>query len=294
MARHVMLYWKLKTVEYRFYGEPLDHIAHDQLARAEPGDVIWIVTVRGGDLLLAGRLQVGAVLDESEADDIFDEYGLWQARWHVTAAHSTAEPMQLINLTERDITLSLRFQSPADRLRINQRGRLNTLSLYHLRQLTDDSGGLLNYTWYKAKGALDAVEHIDIEPDQFIYAEGKTTVRRRVVRQRSAGLVNAAKARFAQQHGELRCEICHLSFAEVYGEIGAGYIEAHHPDPISELDGEHFTDVDGIVLVCANCHRMIHRKSPPYSIDHLRQIVQQRQRHSQAIDHTSPKGPHPL
>jgi predicted HNH restriction endonuclease len=270
---HYLLYWKLKTVEYRFYGEPLDHIAHDQLRKVEPGDLVWIVTVRGGDLLLAGRVQVGQVIDESEADSTFDTYSLLNAQWHVTAADKTAEPMQLVNLTEQSLTLSLRFQGSADRLRINRQGRLNTLSLYNLRRLTDDSGAVLNLAWYTAKDQLDAVEQVDTDDDPLIYAEGRTTIKRRVVRQRSAGLVNEAKARFAAEHGELRCEICDLNFAEVYGEIGAGYIEAHHPDPISEVEGERFTDVNGIVLVCANCHRMLHRKTPPYSIDALRDIV---------------------
>jgi 5-methylcytosine-specific restriction protein A len=33
-------------------------------------------------------------------------------------------------------------------------------------------------------------------------------------------------------HGT-RCQVCDFSFEEVYGELGAGYIEVHHLKPLS-------------------------------------------------------------
>lgn len=276
MSRHYLLYWKLKTVEYHYYGEGLDHIASDLLKKTEPGDVVWIVTVRGGDLLLAGRLVVGTVSDEAEADAVFDPLDPFAARWHATAQEGTAEPMQLINLTELAVTMSLRFEgTTADRLRLNRAGRLNPMSLYHIRQLTDESAALLNYTWHSGRESVQGVEHVEIDRDTFIYAEGKPVVQTRVLRQRSSKLVNEAKARYYEVHGELRCQVCDMNFEEVYGSLGEGYIEAHHPEPVSEMDGEQFVDVDGIVLLCANCHRMVHRKSPPFSIEELRRAVEQ-------------------
>lgn len=274
MARHFLLYWKLSKVEYHYYGAGLDHLASNQLGKVQPGDVIWVVTVRGGDLMLAGRLVAGFVTDAAESDAVFDEFELKNPRWQVTAQPGTVEKMQLINLTDLSVTLSLRFQSPSDRLRLNRQGRLNPISLYNMRQLTDDSASLLNYTWSDRRQGVAAVEQVDIEEDTFIYAEGKPTVRTRTLRQRSQRLTDEAKSRYLHEHGELRCEICGISFEEVYGTIGAGYIEAHHPEPLSEMDGEQFVDVDGIVLLCANCHRMVHRKSPPHSLKALRQAVE--------------------
>lgn len=292
MSRHYLLYWKLKTVEYHYYGEALDHLTSDQLKKVEAGDVVWVVTVRGGDLLLAGRLIVGAITDESEADEVFDPLDPFAARWHATAQVGTAEAMQLINLTELAVTMSLRFQSSADRLRLNRAGRLNPMSLYHMRQLTDESAALLNYTWYDGRESVDAVEQVEIGKDTFLYAEGKPIVQTRTLRQRSAKLTNEAKSRYYEEHGELRCQICGMNFEEVYGELGEGYIEAHHPDPVSEMDGEQFVDVDGIVLLCANCHRMVHRKSPPYSIEDLKRAVkQQRKNNSYGSQHTSDEYP---
>ena len=57
-----------------------------------------------------------------------------------------------------------------------------------------------------------------------------------------------------------RCAACGMSFEEVYGERGAGYIEVHHLNPMAEAEGERPVDaaVD-LVPVCPNCHRMLHR-----------------------------------
>ena len=69
-------------------------------------------------------------------------------------------------------------------------------------------------------------------------------------------------------HG-YRCELCRLDMVEIYGEVGKGYIEAHHLKPISELHGQ-IVSVDlkkDFIVLCANCHRMIHRAKLPHSID---------------------------
>lgn len=82
---------------------------------------------------------------------------------------------------------------------------------------------------------------------------------------------NASLARDAKRiHGH-RCQVCGLDFAERYGEIGEGYIEAHHLTPFSSLAGRP-TALDpntDFAVVCANCHRMIHR-GPPFDLDELR------------------------
>ena len=57
-----------------------------------------------------------------------------------------------------------------------------------------------------------------------------------------------------------------------YGELGEGYIEAHHLTPFAGLDGRP-TRLDprrDFAVVCASCHRMIHRRREPYSLDEVR------------------------
>ena len=62
-----------------------------------------------------------------------------------------------------------------------------------------------------------------------------------------------------RKKGNLRCKICGFSFDEKYPDISNGFIEAHHIEPISKYTGNHVLTEKDIILVCANCHRMLHR-----------------------------------
>jgi 5-methylcytosine-specific restriction protein A len=57
------------------------------------------------------------------------------------------------------------------------------------------------------------------------------------------------------------CEACGFNFAEMYGEIGEGFIEAHHLKPLHTLTGEKIAldPVKDFSVLCSNCHKMIHR-----------------------------------
>lgn len=60
-------------------------------------------------------------------------------------------------------------------------------------------------------------------------------------------------------HG-LDCQVCGFNFEEVYGDRGSGYIEVHHKTPLSDIAGPSETDPKtDLVILCSNCHRMIHR-----------------------------------
>jgi|SRR5215213_221125 len=73
-------------------------------------------------------------------------------------------------------------------------------------------------------------------------------------------------------HGT-RCQVpaCGKDLSEVYGDLAAGYIEAHHLTPFASLEGRP-TELDprtDFAVVCPDCHRMIHRKGDPYSLDEV-------------------------
>jgi hypothetical protein len=61
-------------------------------------------------------------------------------------------------------------------------------------------------------------------------------------------------------HG-LKCMLCGFDFEAVYGERGRGFIEVHHLRPISSFGEQAKVDPEkDMIVVCSNCHRMIHRK----------------------------------
>jgi 5-methylcytosine-specific restriction protein A len=75
-------------------------------------------------------------------------------------------------------------------------------------------------------------------------------------------------------HGT-KCMACGFDFEKVYGERGKDYIEVHHVVPLASRDAE--TEIDpekDLIVVCANCHRMIHRKkNQVLSLEELKQII---------------------
>ena len=60
-----------------------------------------------------------------------------------------------------------------------------------------------------------------------------------------------------EQH-YLKCDICQFRFDEMYGELGDKFIEVHHIKPVAY--GERITELNDLIPVCSNCHRMLHRK----------------------------------
>ena len=67
-----------------------------------------------------------------------------------------------------------------------------------------------------------------------------------------------------------------MSFAEVYGDLGASYIEAHHRQPLSSLDEPRPPTSADFAMVCANCHRMLHRtREATMTVEELAGLLQQ-------------------
>ena len=71
-----------------------------------------------------------------------------------------------------------------------------------------------------------------------------------------------------------KCAVCGMDFEEVYGEIGRGFIHVHHIVPISSIGKEYeLNPIKDLVPVCPNCHAMLHRKEPPYTIQELKKML---------------------
>lgn len=72
-----------------------------------------------------------------------------------------------------------------------------------------------------------------------------------------------------------KCLVCGRDFEETYGDVGKGFIHVHHLVPIASVGKEYKLDVaNDLVPVCPNCHYMLHRRKPPYSIEELRLMME--------------------
>ena len=70
------------------------------------------------------------------------------------------------------------------------------------------------------------------------------------------------------------CQVCHFDFEKVYGEEGKGYIEVHHLERLADRRLSMTNPITDLVPLCANCHRIAHRRTPPYSPDEIRLMIE--------------------
>ena len=116
----------------------------------------------------------------------------------------------------------------------------------------------------------------DQPPDDFPdvgVREGKRKERLHLFHERNQRVVRRAKQLAWQLDNELPCQACGFSFVRVYGELGNDFIEAHHKKQIAFLNRGDRTKVEDIALVCANCHRMLHRGDRTLSIEELKNML---------------------
>lgn len=98
-----------------------------------------------------------------------------------------------------------------------------------------------------------------------LYAEGKARTITTKTYDRSA----LARQTCIEHYG-YTCTVCRFNFKSMYGDLGATYIEVHHLRQVADVGEEYLIDpVKDLRPVCANCHRMLHRRRPPLSIEEL-------------------------
>ena len=115
---------------------------------------------------------------------------------------------------------------------------------------------------------------LDLDDDDEAEAEeGHVLTRAHRVRERNQGLVEKKKQQVLKSTGQLACEVCGFNFRDRYGARGSGYAECHHAKPVSELKPGARTKLVDLVVLCANCHRMVHRRRPWLSLEKLKTIL---------------------
>ena len=221
----------------------------------KPGDTVYLWRSHGKS---AGIVAKAVVLDApSERED-------------------DAPELYLRDLPKREIRCALRLIE----LRLSEEDGMLVRSFCEIAVLaghlivkrnTGTNFTLLPEQAHAVSEVWDAIQ-ADPEGDELSAPEGRQAMRLHVRRERSRILVDEAKARFQKRHGRLFCEACGFDFAKAYGSVGDGFIEAHHNVPVSQLSGDSVTRVSDLTMLCANCHRMIHRICP-MSVESLREAM---------------------
>ena len=187
------------------------------------------------------------------------EYSYWLAQWTPESGKKRT-----------NVTFNFgieRTEEEAKRLAIEARRKgLEEMQLrspeFYQRQIAEDE---------TEKKRLEIYSEEKLLRDIYAY-EGKTVHRLHVSRERNRILRQQKIKFFQEQHGELFCEICGFSFLEKYGNLGFGLIEVHHVQPLSSLKEETATSLEDLMLVCPNCHMVIHSGEPDEMSHRLRII----------------------
>ena len=122
------------------------------------------------------------------------------------------------------------------------------------------------------------VENLDLnliiidEDEELTFPEGKIKYALHRSKERNKKLVQIAKQKYFEIDDKLKCQVCNFSFVENYGDLGIGFIEAHHLFAISELEDVTETHIKDLAFLCSNCHRMVHRQRPWLNLETLNGI----------------------
>lgn len=137
------------------------------------------------------------------------------------------------------------------------------------KQISVPKPGISAIPGYIRAANSDATSLLDVD----IHAHTATEGRRRLVlhlqRERNQTVVRNKK----KQAASLECEVCGFSFASAYGRAASDYCEVHPLLPLSEVEEAVRTRMEDLAILCANCHRVVHLRNPPYTLQQVRSML---------------------
>lgn len=133
----------------------------------------------------------------------------------------------------------------------------------HLKEI------LSHYLKLETLGGLTDLAEIDDDA-----VEGSVDERRRY-RQHQRIERNPSTSQKVKKALGYVCQGCGFDFEKVYGTIGRLYIEAHHLIELGSLPADTVVPMNvktDFAVLCANCHRMMHRKNGPRTLADLKTV----------------------
>ena len=122
---------------------------------------------------------------------------------------------------------------------------------------------------------LPGLETVHDDEVPMTVTEGRTIFKLHRTRERDSKIIKRKKEDVLTKTGKLECEACGFDFKKTYGDLGEAFCEVHHRVPLSELQAETKTSLKDLAVVCANCHRMLHRMKEGRSVKALKSLLQQ-------------------
>jgi predicted HNH restriction endonuclease len=113
--------------------------------------------------------------------------------------------------------------------------------------------------WHQLLGKPNSIPSLVGDADDYEANEWRSRLHTRLERERDNRLVRLKKEKVLRETGKLACECCGFDFCVQYGELASGFAECHHRRHVSKLRKGEKTTRPSLAVVCANCHRVLHR-----------------------------------
>ena len=121
---------------------------------------------------------------------------------------------------------------------------------------------------------IDVQRKAAVQLEKMAGVEGRFLTRTHVYRERDRTFAKHVRAHYAAlADGAVQCHACGTMPTDTYGPAGDSCLELHHKTPIAQLQPDSVTAVDDMALVCSNCHRVIHSRTPCFTIDEMADLV---------------------
>jgi hypothetical protein len=126
------------------------------------------------------------------------------------------------------------------------------------------------HIWRDLGGAKTPIPPSDIEVEAW---EGNPKMVTHLRRERAPVLAKKKKEQFRRKHGRLFCEACR-SEHPIYSKLLESAFEVHHCRPLGTLKKAAKTSLSDLGILCATCHRVIHRTVPMLSIPAFKRLIE--------------------
>ena len=121
-------------------------------------------------------------------------------------------------------------------------------------------------TRVKEKPAPSTPEQNDLENEHLLVSEGYPRLTAMTAMARSKKMRTIA----LKKHGN-SCSSCGLNFFDKYKGLEKDCMELHHVKPLSL--GDRKSNINDLVPLCPNCHRVAHSKRPPLKVFEIRRML---------------------
>jgi hypothetical protein len=260
------------------------------------GDFAYIISLVDGQFLLGGRMTIKQIITRNEAVRFWGNENLYDADEWIIDEEESGTPLNFHRSLAPEVTRRLRFVSPKTGSRglfFKSDTHLDGQATRGVHELTAESAALfdriIDITDRLPRSNLWITVTDDLIETEIMHNDEDTA---RLPEEVPAGsaysegnvlqiLINRyerdprARKECIKHHGTI-CVLCGFDFVSVYGNVMGSFTHVHHIKPLSTAGADYEVDpIKDLRPVCPNCHAVLHRREPPYSLDEVRQFLEE-------------------